>query len=400
MDAAQPVLMPQLGNSMEEGTILRWLVQAGDSVQIGDPLFEVETDKAVLTVESEISGTLGAIVAPEGSVVPIKQPVAYFGESPATNPVPNAVPTAKENGPALPHREPIQTHTETSSLEPTRRRASPAARNAAKALGIQLEQCGQGSGPDGRLLRADIERENSERKPIPQPEFQSINPPVQVNAAGVQRSPLTKMRRAIARNLQQSKQTVPHFYTKVTVDAQAMLAYHAKNRAQFACSLNDVLVEAVAKAIAEFQELRTQIDGNELLLHPHANIGLAVAVPDGLLVPVLRKADLLSLRGLAQESKRIIEEARQGKVEAMGEGVCTISNLGMFGIEEFTAIINPPEASILAIGAVRETVLVEGGAMRAGKVCTLTLSADHRVVDGVIAAKFVMRLKEILEGLT
>ena len=205
------------------------------------------------------------------------------------------------------------------------------------------------------------------------------------------------MRRAIGLNLQQSKQTVPHFYVRTTIDADPLLAFYRERKAAANCTLNDVIVLAVGRAIREFPAVRSQIVGNEIVEYPHANIGIAVGVDDGLVVPVVLDVDTLSLSQLAAETKRIVEQARKGRLENIGKGHFTISNLGMFGVEEFSAIINPPESGILAVSAAREAVIVKNGAMRVGHQMTMTLSADHRIVDGVMAAKFMQRLQAILE---
>jgi pyruvate dehydrogenase E2 component (dihydrolipoamide acetyltransferase) len=206
------------------------------------------------------------------------------------------------------------------------------------------------------------------------------------------------MRRAIGLNLQQSKQTIPHFYVRTTINAGRLLAFYREQKATANCTLNDVIVLAVGRAIREFPTVRSQIIGNEIVEYPHANIGIAVGVEEGLVVPVLVNVDMLSLRLVAAETRRIVEQARKGRLENIGKGHFTISNLGMFGVEEFSAIINPPESGILAVSAAREAVIVDGGAMRVGHQMTMTLSADHRIVDGVTAAKFMQRLQVILES--
>ena len=209
---------------------------------------------------------------------------------------------------------------------------------------------------------------------------------------------MPKMRRAIGLNLQRSKQTMPHFYVRMTINAEPLFAYYREHKPRTNCTLNDCVVLAVGRAMAECPGVRSQIQGDEIVEYPHANIGIAVGVDDGLVVPVVRNVETLTLAQLAAEAKRVVENARNGKLENIGQGNFTITNLGMFGVEEFSAIINPPESGILAVGAVRETVIVENGAMRPGRVMTMTLSADHRIVDGLLAAKFLGRLKEILEN--
>jgi len=209
---------------------------------------------------------------------------------------------------------------------------------------------------------------------------------------------MSPMRKAIARNLLASKQTIPHFYMTFTIDADPLMAFYRARKAQHACTVNDVVVMACARALPDFPPVRSRLDGEEIVEFPTANIGIAVGMEDGLVVPVLVAAERLTFRQLAGETSRIVEAARGGKIESMGQGVLTITNLGMFGVQQFSAIINPPEAAILAVGAVREDVVVRDGAMRPGRVMTVTLSGDHRIVDGLVAAKFCARLREILEA--
>jgi pyruvate dehydrogenase E2 component (dihydrolipoamide acetyltransferase) len=261
-------------------------------------------------------------------------------------------------------------------------KASPAARRLASERGVPLAAVGAGSGPSGRILSADVEREAGRDD---------------ARGAAEVRRPMSKMRRAIGVNLQQSKQTVPHFYVRSTIDAGPLLAFHVEQKSRCACTLNDVIVLAVGRAMREFPAVRSRLDGDEIVEFPHANIGIAVGVEDGLVVPVVMEVDTLSLAELADAAKRIVENARNGRLENLGKGQFTISNLGMFGVEEFSAIINPPESGILAVSAIHEAVIVENGALRPGHSMTMTLSADHRLVDGVAAAKFMARLKEILE---
>lgn len=408
-----PILLPQAGNSMEEGTILAWRKRVGDLVKSGDVLYELETDKATIEVEAEAAGVLAKIVVGEGETAPVKTPVAYLAESEAAvdaylasiggaPPAPSTVvqPGGVVASASMPAGD-VRPGVTGDLLAPTRTRVSPAARKAAEHLGVDPTLASPGSGPDGRVVRADVEALAARRSTSPAATSGAMPPAVpsvSANAGGIRR-PMPKMRRAIARNLQASKQTVPHFYVKVTVDAGPMMAYYRREKAMYPCSVNDVIVSACARVLQEFPAFRSQIDGDEIVEFPHSNIGLAVALDEGLVVPVLAGAERLSLQGVAQESRRVIEAARQGKLEGVGTGVFTISNLGMFGTEEFSAIINPPESAILAVGAVREHVFAKDGAIRVGHAMTMTLSCDHRVVDGATAARFAARLKEVLEGL-
>jgi pyruvate dehydrogenase E2 component (dihydrolipoamide acetyltransferase) len=391
-----PILMPQAGNTMEEGTVISWRVKEGDHVVVGQVICEIETDKATMEFESPESGRLARIVAQVGVPVAVKNVIALLADNNAdadsflANPgqsrattgsvsVPVAVPTATNGASGDRPAGPAPVTAE------GRVKASPAARKLAAERGIALAAVGSGSGPGGRILSSDL----MDIEPA------SVSTPPSVG--GEIRRPLSKMRRAIGLNLQQSKQTVPHFYVRTTIDADPLLSFYRERKEAASCTLNDIVVLAVGRAIREFPAVRSQITGNEIVEYPHANIGIAVGVDDGLVVPVVLAVDTLSLNQLAAETKRVVALARNGRLENIGKGHFTISNLGMFGVEEFSAIINPPESGILAVSAAREAVIAKDGAMRVGHQVTMTLSADHRIVDGVMAAKFMQRLQAILE---
>jgi pyruvate dehydrogenase E2 component (dihydrolipoamide acetyltransferase) len=206
------------------------------------------------------------------------------------------------------------------------------------------------------------------------------------------------MRRAIARNLLYSKQNIPHFYAETTVDAQTLFETYQQTKAKFKCTINDFVTAACAKAVREFEPCRSQYQDDSIKVMPDVNIGIAVGTDEGLSVPVVLKADTMSLQDLAGRSRQVIESARSGKHEGVGQGVFTITNLGMFGIDHFQAIINPPESAILAVGAVREGVVVQNGDIKPTRLMSLTISVDHRVIDGVVAAQFLARVKELLEA--
>jgi pyruvate dehydrogenase E2 component (dihydrolipoamide acetyltransferase) len=392
-----PVLMPQAGNTMEEGTVTSWRVKEGDQITVGQVICEIETDKATIDFECPDAGRLARIVAQVGEPVAVKKVIAILADNDADAEAYFAIPgqTAASSKITMPD---IATSTDGKGKKQSRFagvipltctgrvKASPAARKLAAARGISLAAVGLGSGPEGRILSSDVK------------DFQS--PDISTAAIlenGESRRPLSKMRRAIGLNLQQSKQTIPHFYVRTTINAGRLLAFYREHKATANCTLNDVIVLAVGRAIREFPAVRSQIVENEIVEYPHANIGIAVGVEEGLVVPVLVNVDTLSLRLVAAETRRIVEQARKGRLENIGKGHFTISNLGMFGVEEFSAIINPPESGILAVSAAREAVIVDGGAMRVGHQMTMTLSADHRIVDGVTAAKFMQRLQAILE---
>ncbi len=390
-DGVTPILMPQAGQSMEEGTILGWKVKEGDPIEVGQVILEIETDKATMDVEAVDAGRLAKIVAQEGEIVECKVPIAYLGDKDSDV---DAFVAAQGSGgsitaatatAAAPTQVSVQTQPMAVGKSSTGRvKSSPAARKLAKAKGIDLRSITQGSGPGGRIIMTDVEQ----AKATPQVSVPSV-------AGG-----LSKMRRAIARNLLYSKQNIPHFYAKTTVDAQALFdTYRQVKASQFKCTLNDFVVAACAKAVREFEPFRGQFQENETIkVLPNVNIGIAVGTDEGLTVPVVLKVDTLPLQTLAESIRQVVEEARNGKMANVGQGVFTISNLGMFGVEDFQAIINPPESAILAVGAVREGIKVENGAIKPTRLMAMTVSVDHRVIDGVVAAQFLARVKEMLEA--
>ena len=280
-------------------------------------------------------------------------------------------------------------------------KASPLARKLAREGGLNLASVGIGSGPGGRILSTDLAKAKASTPGGEAPGRSNkvaIAPVASMTATEIVRTKMSKMRKAIGANLLMSKQTVPHFYLRGTIDASPLMSYYRGEKTKYPCSVNDVVALACAKAIIEFPALRSKIDKDEMVEYPTVNIGVAVGVEDGLTVPVLLNAHLMNLQQIAANTRRIADNARAGKLEGYGQGNFTITNLGMFGVEEFAAIVNPPEPGILAVGAVREDVIVKDGAMRPGKVMTMTLSCDHRIVDGLLAAKFMARLKELLEN--
>ena len=257
-------------------------------------------------------------------------------------------------------------------------RVTPRARRLLRERGMDPARI-TGSGPDARIVAADV-----------------AGVPVTAGSTEGIRRPLSGMRRTIARRLVESKQTIPHFYLRQTIDAGPLVAFQAKCKQQYRCSLNDIIVKAAALAVREFPAFRSRLEGDELVELDSVHIGLAVGLEEGLVVPAVLNADRLGLRELAAETSRLVEAARTRRVENAGRSVFSVSNLGMFGTHEFTAIVNPPEAAILAVGAVREQVVLRHGQPAAGRVLTLALSCDHRIIDGMGAAKFMARLEQIL----
>lgn len=392
------VLMPQAGQSMEEGTIVRWLKNEGDKVQAKDVLLEVETDKAVVEVEAGHEGTLRKILVPAGTTVPVRTRIALIGDANVALPAGAAVtPVASAPVAVAPvAATPVAPAAAVSRPVSGAVKASPAARKIAGERGIDLMGVGAGSGPGGRITSRDLPAQAAQvMAAAPAAATPVATAPASGSAARRKMSP---MRKAIARNLLVSKQTIPHFYMQLTINAAPMAELQKAEKAKYQCSLNDFVTKACAKAIREFPAFRSRIENDEIVESGSVNVGIAVGMDEGLVVPVILNADTLSIRDLAAETRRLAQASKSGKIENMGKGVFTITNLGMFGIEQFTAIVNPPEAAIMAVGTLRETVVVQDGAMWPGKVMTLTLSADHRVIDGLPAAKFMARLKELLES--
>jgi pyruvate dehydrogenase E2 component (dihydrolipoamide acetyltransferase) len=409
MGVVTPILMPKAGQSMEEGVLVKWHVKPGAVVKKGDVIFEIETDKANMDVEAPESGRLARIILAEGASSPVLLPVAYLADNDADV---DAFIAASGGGAAAPSTsssaagDPEGATTATPQAAPARQsavssaavhngdrvKASPAARKIADERGINLATISSGTGPGGRILSTDIPLAPAAST------LAASAPAAPQPVAGEKRKRMSQMRKAIARNLLQSKQTIPHFYVRLTIDAAPALAFYQAQKAQFPCSINDVVVMACARMIRDYPAFRSRIDADEIVETPTANIGIAVGMDDGLVVPVLIAAERLTLKQIGAETKRLAASARSGKIEGMGLGSFTITNLGMFGTEEFAAIINPPEAAILAVGAAREAVVVKDGALKPGKIMTMTLSADHRVIDGMLAAKFLQGLKELLES--
>ncbi len=382
-----PVLMPQAGQTMEEGTILSWRVKEGDRIEVGQELFEIETDKATMNVEATDAGRLARIMVKAGQTIAVKSPVGFLAENDADVEAylagqgsevktvqAAAIRAAAQSTISLP-----------GQLAPTAAnghaqiRVSPAARRLAQKKNIDLSAI-HGSGPKGRIVTADIEAF------VPRA------------AAGPQAVPISRMRKAIAQNLLYSKQNIPHFYAKCTINAEEFYNLYSRVKMQFRCTVNDFIVLACARALKKFPAFLQQYRDNQLVAFSEVNIGIAVGTDEGLTVPVLMNADKLSLKEMAEASRRLAENARSGRLEGVGQGIFTITNLGMFGVEEFSAIINPPESAILAVGSIRDHFKVVQGSIVAGKAMTMVLSSDHRVIDGVAAAKFLQELKEMLEN--
>lgn len=309
-----PILMPEAGNSMEEGTILAWKAKPGDTIALGQIICEIETDKATLEYESPAAGRLARIVIADGESIAVKQPIAFLADSDAAvdawlkgqGSMTGGQASAAIASSSMAKPQAVEIATTIAPSSPTGRIvASPAARKVAKQRSVDLATVGVGSGPNGRILSTDLA---------------NARPASPASTDGV-RKPMSKMRRAIAANLQASKQTVPHFYVRMTIDADPMLAFYKAQKPIAGCTINDVIVAAVARTMADFPAVRSRIDGHDLIEFPAANIGVAVGVPDGLVVPVIMAADRLPLPQLAAQTKQLVENARKGKVDNMGKGI-------------------------------------------------------------------------------
>ena len=419
---ASRVVMPKLSDTMEEGRILRWLRKEGESIETGQALAEVETDKATVEMESYGNGTILKLVTPEGQFVKVGDVIAIVGQpgedvssllppaggAPAQSPAPAAAASAQPAPPpaaaAPAARAVVPPSPGAGAPAPSGRslRASPLALRMAAEAGLDLASL-QGSGPQGRIVKRDIEAALTQ---APQPAAatgpRARNVPAAPEAAAESEDvELSMVRRTIARRLVQSKGPVPHFY--LTIDAamdRVWDAYRALRDQKSPISINDIIIKAAALALRQHPELNASFAGDHVRVFSRVHIGMAVAVEDGLVTPVLRDADLKPLEAISEEARTLAERARSRKLQPdeLAGSTFSISNLGMMGIEEFSAIINPPEAAILAVGAVRQVPVVADGAVTTGWRMKMTLSVDHRVADGAAGARFLQTLRSYLEN--
>jgi len=429
------VTMPRLSDTMQEGTIGSWLKHPGDDVKRGDVLAQIETDKATMDLTAFESGTLQDILVQEGSTVPIGQPVAVIGQGGATAPPappPVAEPDAAQAGPPadqtgqpappeVPKATPAAPEGQAPAPPPPtpagdgtgKVRASPVARHIAAEHGIDLVSL-HGSGPLGRIIRADVEAALSSTSPG-DTDGQPATPTADVRsqpatAAALEpddeRVPLSQMRRTIARRMVESATSIPHFYLTATVDATDLLVLRAQLNQQaeaagegLKTSINDFIVRAAATALRQVPDVNVSFAEDSVVRHGRVHIGIAVATDRGLLVPVIRDADKKSVGQIARESRELAGKARDGKLQPAdySGGTFTVSNLGMFGVEHFTAVINPPEAAILAVGGVARQPAEHRGEIALRDRLTVTVSIDHRALDGATGARFLQALTRLLE---
>ena len=444
--------MPKLSPTMEEGVLLSWHKNEGDTVAVDDLLAEVETDKATMEFRSFDQGTLLKILVAAGSQVKLGQAVAILGtqgedvsalagqaggqqaaapaktqdatEQPqkteqsgepeqkpegkakAAPPPPEKAPRAPKQDAGSPLARTERDAEPQAAATDGRVLASPYVRKVARERGIDLSQA-HGTGDHGRILPTDLDalvvaKPHGQSHALTAP---ALTPP--------EERPLSPMRKTIARRLVESKRNVPHFYLTIDVDADAFVAFREKINADIAesapkadpnekplkVSLNDLLIKACAVALTRVPECNAQFTENAILVHRRVDISMAVAIPDGLVTPVVRNADQKSIVAVARETRDLATRARAKKLkpEEMADGTFSISNLGMFGIDEFAAVINPPEGAILAVGQARDVPVVKDGEVRPGKKIAMTLSCDHRVVDGAVGAAFLAELRALVE---
>jgi pyruvate dehydrogenase E2 component (dihydrolipoamide acetyltransferase) len=404
------VTLPRLGQGMESGTIVRWLKSEGDQVEKGEPLYELDTEKVTQEVEADSSGVLLKILAGEGEEIEVGKAIAVIGEE--GEDVPDAEPEAKEEekkeeeAPAeaaaesengRPEEPDAPTAAEPQVSEPAegdgaRVKASPLARRIARERGIDLRSL-RGTGPEGRIVAEDVER--AEAAPAP---AAAVEP-----AGEAEVIPLTGMRKTIARRMTEAWEA-PAFQITMTADMSASIRLREALVARMAegdakPTYSDILTKVCAVALMRHRAVNALFAGDEIHLQPTANVGIAVAVPNGLVVPVLRSCETKTIPQLAAERADVVARTRENKLkqEDLEGGTFTISNLGMFGVERFVAVLNPPQAAILAVGAIEERAVVRDGELAARPVMEMTLSCDHRSVDGATASEFLRTVKQFLE---
>ena len=430
------ITMPALSPTMTEGTLARWLVKEGDNVSAGDVIAEIETDKATMEVEAVDEGAVGQLLVPEGTEgVPVNQPIAVLleegedasalegfqpadvappapaatAEAPAAAPTSRSPPSPVAPAPAPAASAPAQP--EAPAAETGERiLASPLARRMAEKTGLDLSAI-QGTGPRGRIVKADIEAALS-GAPIPaaaQPQAAAPAPSAAPAAAQAQLGgeselvPHTNMRKVIARRLLESKQTIPHFYLTVDCEIDRLLAMRKelndRDGADYKISVNDFVIRAAALALRKTPDANASWSDDAMIRYGSVDISVAVAIDAGLITPIVRNADHKGLADISAEMKDLATRAREGKLapEEYQGGTFSISNLGMFGVREFSAIINPPQSAILAVGAGEQRPVVKDGALSVATMMTCTLSCDHRVVDGALGAQLLGVFKNFVE---
>jgi pyruvate dehydrogenase E2 component (dihydrolipoamide acetyltransferase) len=425
------VVMPRLSDSMEEGTILQWLKAVGDEIAIGDELVEIETDKANMAYESDVAGTLSEILVQEGETVAIGTPIAMVGDGGGTSgsaagPVVGeggalraeaAPPSSTPPSPTPPAEEAVEAPT--ASDGNGRPKASPVARRIAKERGLDLGKL-RGSGPGGRIVKADVEKADATGAPGSEPgtpasqpvgetgfEPTTVRPPVgspETAKGQVSFEDLSKLQSTISRRMAESKATAPHFYLEAEVDMSRLVEARAQIKAgakegDVVPSFNDMVVKACALALREHPRANGTYRDGRFELYSRVNVGVAVAARDALVVPTVFDADQKNLRQIATDSRALAQRVRDGQITPpeLSGATFTVSNLGMFGIDSFAAVINPPQAAILAVGAITERPVVRDDSIATAHLMRVNLACDHRILYGAPAAEFLARIRALLE---
>jgi len=417
---ATNILMPALSPTMTEGNLARWLKQEGDRIKAGDVIAEIETDKATMEVEAVDEGILGRILVPAGTQgVKVNDVIAVLVEAgeavPAAGAAPQATPAATPAAPAPVAAAPVAAAPAPAAASGDRVFASPLARRMAAQAGLDIGKIA-GSGPNGRIVKADVDAALS-RGPAPVAAAASIAAPAPVAAprpaapvaitAPHTAVPNSSIRKVIARRLAESKATIPHFYVSTDVEIDALLKIRADLNARspkdgpgaYKLSVNDLVIKATAVTLRRFPSVNAIWTEDAILQLHDVDISVAVSIPDGLITPIVKGADIKGLAAISNEMKDLAARAKTGKLkpEEFQGGGFSISNMGMYGVKDFAAIINPPQAGILAVSAGEQRPVVKNGALAIATVMTLTLSVDHRVIDGALAAEFLQALKRNIE---
>ncbi len=413
------IVMPRLSDSMEEGTVLGWMKSVGDEVALGDELVEIETDKANMVYESDVAGTLIEILADEGATLPIGETIARIGdpadvtaEPPSGNeapagPEPEATPAPATPATPAPAAEPADLGD--ADADGGRIKASPLARRMAREQGVDLTTL-TGSGPGGRIVKADVERAEAAPPPPATPPPRSA-PATGAPAGSVETArgsaaefELTRLQQTVARRMAESKATAPHFYLTSEIDMSRAVEARARIKAASAegdivPSFNDMVVKACAMALRVFPRANGAYRDGKVEEFSRVNIGIAVAAQDALVVPTVFDADAKGLREIAAEGRRLAGRVREGTITPpeLSGGTFTVSNLGMFGVTSFSAVINPPQAAILAVGSIDEVPVVRDGEVVPGHRMSVTLACDHRILYGADGAQFLAKVRDLLE---
>lgn len=394
------IILPKIDEAMVKGKIIEWKKNEGDRVEKGDIVFTIETEKVTWEVEAPESGILAQVRFQAGQEVAVGTVVAYVlqsGEKAPEKSVPVSEPCQKDergkDTPSSPHRMTRETPGTEARISSRKIKASPLAKKLARQKKLDLATV-RGTGPGGRILRRDIQRHAEQKEKV------SAVPPVRGKEI-----PLSSMRETIARRMIESFQFVPHFYISVEADAEGLNDIHQKLKPSLEKStglkltLTDLLLKIIARALEEHSEINIQWTGSGIRQLADCNIGLAIGLPNGLIVAVIRQADTKSLAELAQARSDLVSRAQQGKIrmDEMRGGSLTLTNLGMYGIDQFDPILNPPESCILATGRILEKPVAHQGQVMIRKRMNLTLAIDHRVLDGVMGSRFLQRIKELIE---